>query len=190
MRERLSSARGALAAILLASLVSSLGAPARAGGKAPGALADCANPNLPKSILAGPYASSSRPLPTVSIPGGRTPLDLAVASDEGSRELGLMCVTRLLPAHGMIFVFTAPAIQEFWMKNTLIPLDMIWVDGEGTVTSVAAHVPASTRQTANDDVARRRGTGTYVIELGDGQASACGIAAGTKLSLPHLRATE
>ena len=59
----------------------------------------------------------------------------------------------------MIFVFEAPAVQTFWMKNTLIPLDMVFIARNGTVTTVAARVPASTLKTSDFDVARRRGRG-------------------------------
>jgi uncharacterized membrane protein (UPF0127 family) len=156
----------------------------------PAALAACANPALPPAILAGVFAGSAPPLPTIQAGGASVPLVLAVAADEGSRELGLMCVTRLRPHAGMIFVFSAPAVQEFWMKNTLVPLDMVWVAPDGRVTSVAAHVPASTRETPDDAVARRRGQGLYVIELADGEAASDGIVAGVKLLLPKLRSRE
>jgi len=61
----------------------------------------------------------------------------------------------------------------------------------GTVTTVAGNVPASTRSTPDDAVARRRGAGLYVIELAAGEAAADGISAGTKLLLPAtLRSTD
>jgi uncharacterized membrane protein (UPF0127 family) len=154
------------------------------------ALGACANPALPPAILAGSFAGGEPPLPTIRAGGASVPLVLAVAADEGSRELGLMCVTRLRPHAGMIFVFSAFAVQEFWMKNTLVPLDMVWVAPDGTVTSVASHVPASTRETPDDAVARRRGEGMYVIELAGGEAAADGVVVGVKLSLPKLRSRE
>jgi uncharacterized membrane protein (UPF0127 family) len=97
-----------------------------------------------------------------------------------------MCVTRLLPQHGMIFVFDRSAPQEFWMKNTLVPLDMVWVAADGTVTNVAAAVPASTRETPDDRVARRGGTGRFVIELPSREATVDGIVTGARLKLPPL----
>ncbi|MBD5633758.1 MAG: DUF192 domain-containing protein, partial [Candidatus Eremiobacteraeota bacterium] len=141
-------------------------------------------------ILDGSFAGSAPPLATIEARGASAPLILAVAADERTRELGLMCVTRLRPHHGMIFVFASSAVQEFWMKNTLVPLDMVWVAADGSVTSVAAHVPASTRSTPDERVARRRGEGLYVIELADGEAAAAGIRAGLKLCLPRLRPTD
>ena len=188
---------GMLKTIAFAFMVATaalVAAPACAADGGPvGALTACANPALPHDILGGPFAPAvaPAPLPTIRVAGAAVPLVLAVASDEHARELGLMCVTRLRPHAGMIFVFSAASVQEFWMKNTLVPLDMVWVDAGGTVTTVAGNVPASTRSTPDDVVARRRGVGLYVIELAAGEAAADGISAGTKLLLPAtLRSTD
>jgi len=131
----------------------------------------CANPAL-----------FALPVVETGAPGAR--LRLAVAGDEPTRELGLMCVTRLRPHSGMIFVFARDESVEFWMKNTLIPLDMIWVRADGRVDTVAARVPASTRETPDDRVARRHGRGLYVIELAAGEAARDGIVPGARLSVP------
>jgi uncharacterized membrane protein (UPF0127 family) len=88
----------------------------------------------------------------------------------------------------MIFVFAENRDWEFWMKNTLVPLDMLWVDDNGEITTVAARVPASTRDTPDDAVARRRGRGRYVIELASGEASTDNLKVGTRLKLPPLHA--
>jgi uncharacterized membrane protein (UPF0127 family) len=129
-------------------------------------------------------------LRTVRVGAPAHGLVLAVAATEHNRELGLMCVTALKADAGMIFVFTASGEYDFWMKNTLIPLDMVWVDGDGTVTNVAAAVPASTRDEADDKVARRAGHGKYVIELRSGDAAKAGIVKGARLTLPELAAAE
>jgi uncharacterized membrane protein (UPF0127 family) len=110
-------------------------------------------------------------------------LRLAVAGDFASRELGLMCVTRLRPNAGMIFVFDSAGTWDFWMKNTVAPLDMIWVETDGTVSNVAADVPASTLTTPDDAIARRSGHGLYVIELPAGEAALDGILKGAKLTI-------
>jgi uncharacterized membrane protein (UPF0127 family) len=95
-----------------------------------------------------------------------------------------MCVTRLRPHAGMLFVFERSGDWEFWMKNTLIPLDMIWVAFDGTVSGIASNVPASKVTTPDDEVARRSGDGLYVIELAAGEAASDGIVKGVKLVLP------
>jgi uncharacterized membrane protein (UPF0127 family) len=83
----------------------------------------------------------------------------------------------------MIFVFQQTAAQEFWMKNTLIPLDMVFVRANGRVDSVAANVPSTTTDTADLDIPWRYGTGSYVIELAAGEAAKAGIVRGTQLDL-------
>jgi uncharacterized membrane protein (UPF0127 family) len=150
----------------------------------------CADPKLPAAILDGSFPSHDATLPLVEIGGASVPLHVAVASDEKTRDLGLMCVTRLRAAHGMIFVFPQSGPQEFWMKNTLVPLDMVWVEADGRVASVAENVPASTRQTPDDEVARRGGKGRFVIELPAGEANADAIRAGVRLTIPPLFASE
>lgn len=137
-----------------------------------------------------PFGTSERPPGckpyVVDAPNGS--LQLAVARTRTEREHGLMFVTLLQPHAGMLFAFVADEPREFWMKNTLIPLDMVFVDANGVVTSIAARVPASTPKTSDLDVARRSGRGKYVIELRAGDAAASGLAAGTHLLLAPVEA--
>ncbi len=130
-------------------------------------------------------------MPSFTVNAPRGTLALSVALNTESRERGLMCVTALPPGRGMIFVFPGGNdMQSFWMKNTLVQLDMLFVDADGTVTSVAAHVPATPLGTSDAHVARRQGTGKFVIELGGGDAARHHIVKGTKLALPPLRAED
>jgi len=150
------------------------------------ATTDCANPRLPAEILNGwAYAMDPAPLRTSHYPYGKknARLTLAVASDEPSRQLGLMCVLRLKPGAGMIFVFDRSDSWEFWMKNTLVPLDMLWLGKDGRITAIAANVPASTLTTPNEKVARRRGRGLYVVELRGGEAKRLGLKVGSKITV-------
>jgi uncharacterized membrane protein (UPF0127 family) len=150
----------------------------------------CANPRLPLEILDGaPQHRGGKPLAVVDVRGEAVTLRMAVAADETTRELGLMCVIGMRPHAGMIFVFDDDGPEEFWMKHTLIPLDMVWVASDGTVRDVASSVPASTLQTPDDRVARRSGNGRYVLELQAGEARADGIAKGARLIIPLLEAT-
>jgi uncharacterized membrane protein (UPF0127 family) len=151
------------------------------------ATTSCANPALPLAILAGyPAKVAAPPLRAFAVSAARTSLQLAFAGDPRSRELGLMCVTHMRPNAGMLFAFTSDATWEFWMKRTLIPLDMIWVAADGTVRSVQANVPAATLTTPDEKVARRSGSGRYVIELNAGAAKKTGIAPGVKFNFPAL----
>jgi uncharacterized membrane protein (UPF0127 family) len=155
-------------------------------------------PNVPHycdpSIFSGaapaPFGAATKALhcePYV-IETPKAMLNLAVARTEPERERGLMYVTLLEPRAGMLFAFADDAEREFWMKNTLIPLDMVFVDARGIVTSIAARVPASTVKTAESDVARRHGHGRYVIELRAGDAEASGLVTGMRLVLAPVEA--
>jgi uncharacterized membrane protein (UPF0127 family) len=146
----------------------------------------CVNPALPPELLDGSVQAPAKPLSVVVATGSGVTLRLAVANDEPTREKGLMCVLKLKPQHGMIFVFDRASDWEFWMKDTLAPLDMVWVGDDGTIANVAANVPASTLATSDDAVARRRGHGRFVIELAAGEAQTDGLKPGGRLKLPPL----
>jgi uncharacterized membrane protein (UPF0127 family) len=119
----------------------------------------------------------------------RGELELVPVTTAATRERGLMCVVRVPPARGMLFAFTPPdRVQNFWMKNTLVALDMVFVTASGTVSTVAARIPPTPDGTPDDVVARRQGLGQFVIELGAGEAARHGITSGTKLVLPALSA--
>lgn len=64
--------------------------------------------------------------------------DVYVASQPNQQQRGLMFVRELPAFTGMIFVYRQPGIRSMWMKNTFIPLDMLFIKGDGTVSSVVA----------------------------------------------------
>jgi uncharacterized membrane protein (UPF0127 family) len=111
-------------------------------------------------------------------------LELRIADTPSRREYGLMCVRSLPPHTGMIFVFTdGDNFRDFWMKNTLIPLDMVFVSKNGKVNDVRANVPATRVDTPDEKIPHRDGTGSYVIELAAGEAARAGIKPGTVLDV-------
>ena len=113
--------------------------------------------------------------------GNRTAVTLEVANSPSEREHGLMYRKSLPHNHGMVFVFGNPQVQSFWMKNTLIPLDMIFVGSDGTVLNVAH---ADTQPNASDWQLRNYrsdGDAKYVVEMRQGFARRTGIEPGTKL---------
>ncbi|MGH7749634.1 MAG: DUF192 domain-containing protein, partial [Candidatus Dormibacteria bacterium] len=138
-----------------------------------------------------PFGAIKRPLPCspleLQFPQGR--IAAAVAATESDRERGLMGVRRLPAGVGMLFVFDGDGVHEFWMKATLVPLDMVFVDSGGAVTSVAERVPATRPRTPDARIARRRGFGRYVIELGAGAAARLGLRPGARISIPAIPAT-
>jgi uncharacterized membrane protein (UPF0127 family) len=64
-----------------------------------------------------------------------------VASDDPTREQGLMYRDHMADDRGMIFLFPQAGEYPFWMKNTLIPLDMIWIDADHRIVHIAHDVP-------------------------------------------------
>ncbi|MBU0636285.1 DUF192 domain-containing protein [Candidatus Micrarchaeota archaeon] len=71
-----------------------------------------------------------------------TCLELEVAFSLAERQQGLMHRTELAQNSGMLFVFDSSEVHSFWMKNTLIPLDIIWLDPNGTIVGIKENVVA------------------------------------------------
>ena len=116
----------------------------------------------------------------LSFPDGTT-IQAEVAETPGSREMGLMFRTRLDPDYGMLFIFPQSQPQMFWMKNTFVDLDMIFLDEEKRVTVVHHDVPRSSPGQSDETVARRAGVGRYVLELPSGSARKLGLKVGDTL---------
>lgn len=103
-----------------------------------------------------------------------------VAATFAEQETGLMYRRALAPDRGMIFPFDPPQAVAFWMKNTLIPLDMIFIRADGTIARIVANVtPLSLEPVpAGEPVAA-------VLELAGGRAAELGIRAGDRVSWPR-----
>jgi len=98
-----------------------------------------------------------------------------------SREIGMMCLTKLRSDYGMLFVFPQEMELSFWMKNTLVSLDMVWIGADKKVTVVHDHMRKSTVDTPDDKVAVAGGRGQYVLELPAGAAARRKLKAGDQL---------
>ena len=141
-----------------------------------------------EAILAAVVATATPApshLPVVVIHAPQANLRLEVAKNDPEREHGLMDRTSLPPHTGMLFVFDNDGPVTFWMKDTLIPLDMVFVAANGTVRSVAAAVQPAPKNAADATIPLEPGVGKYVIELPSGEAARDGIKPGTRLSIPH-----
>jgi uncharacterized membrane protein (UPF0127 family) len=91
-------------------------------------------------------------------------------------QRGLMCRTSMRSDWGMLFLLESTRLQAFWMKNTLIPLDMVFITDDWTVAGVVTEVPPRTLEPRGVNAPSR-----YVLELASGEAKRAGIAAGTKV---------
>ena len=102
-----------------------------------------------------------------------------VAATEPRREQGLMWVRELKSHHGMLFVFDGPQPVSFWMKNTFIPLDMLFIAPDGRVIRIAANTtPQSLAPVASLGVVKG------VLELAGGTAARFGLAVGDRVRHP------
>jgi uncharacterized membrane protein (UPF0127 family) len=117
-------------------------------------------------------------LQTVKMDIGQKTFTLEVADTEATRSYGLMRRDSMPADHGMIFVFNREAPLGFWMKNTRIPLDILYVDATGKVVSVKQMKPHDTNTTPSD------GPAQYAIELNEGAADKAGVKAGMTLKIP------
>lgn len=113
---------------------------------------------------------------------GGVSLRLEYATTEASREKGLGGRVSIAPDSAMIFVFPKDDLYGFWMKDTLIPLDMFWLDSKGHVISIAKNVATS----SFPNVFYPSEPARYVLETSAGFADAHGVATGTPLLLKDL----
>lgn len=101
-------------------------------------------------------------------------LHLSVADDEGERRTGLMYRKYLEEDRGMLFVFPDERNRSFWMKNTYIPLDIIFINSRGEVVSVAENA-----EPLSEGARKSEAPAQYVVEVGAGLARAWGVRQGT-----------
>ena len=86
----------------------------------------------------------------------------------------------LAPDRGMIFPFVKPVRATFWMKDTLISLDLIFVRADGTIANIAANA-----RPMDLSIIPSEGPVTAVLELAGGRAAQLGIRAGDRVRWPH-----
>jgi hypothetical protein len=138
---------------------------------------------------AAPAATTPSPAPAADAavvvlqPEGRPPVRVPVelAMTAGEIQRGLMYREHLPPDAGMLFVFRAPKEQHFWMKNTLIPLDMIFIGADLTVAGVVADTAP---RTLDSRFVERESQ--FVLEVNAGWAAAHGVGAGTRATFEHV----
>lgn len=116
---------------------------------------------------------------------GQASFKVAVADDAAERAQGLMNVPEMPRMAGMLFVYETPQPVSFWMRNTLIPLDMIFAEADGTIASIHARATPldETPIPGGDDI-------QYVLEINGGMAARLGIAPGDTLRHPDIGSEE
>jgi uncharacterized membrane protein (UPF0127 family) len=127
-----------------------------------------------------------RPLPAsplvIRTAEGEQRFQVEVAAKTGERAIGLMCRLGLLPGTGMLFDFGSPRPVAFWMRNTLIPLDMIFIGEGGIIESIHAEAkPLDETPIASAAPVR------FVLELAGGSAARLGIGPGYRVEHALIR---
>jgi len=141
----------------------------------------CSNPAPMASTTNGDSASAPAPAasgPHVVFPDGFV-VAVEIAADDERRAQGLMYRDRLDPGQGMLFLFPEENVLSFWMKNTRIPLDMIFLDSDRRIAGIVESAPPCKFDPCPsygpNAIAR------YVLEVGGGQAKAHGLKKGDVL---------
>ena len=123
------------------------------------------------------------PVAVIQGAAGAVEVTLEVAATPAERERGLMYRSSLAEGRGMLFVFDQDGNHTFWMRNTLIPLDMLFIARDGTVVGI--HANATPLSTANISVGK---PSRYVLEVPGGWVARHGIAAGARVEFRGLNA--
>ena len=117
---------------------------------------------------------------TIDTAGGPRKFMIELALTEAQLEQGLMWRPSMPADHGMLFDFREPTRVTMWMKNTLIPLDMLFLDADGRIVDI--HERAVPRST---DIIAAKAAVRYAIELNGGTAARLGIKPGDRVTLPE-----
>lgn len=138
---------------------------------------------LASACLRPAEAQSKLPVETITIDtkSGPHSFTMEIAADDESRERGLMYRTAMAPDAGMLFDFHTPQMVAFWMENTVLPLDMLFVRADGTIARIKANATPYSRENIPSGEPVQ-----LVIELNAGRAAALGIVEGARVQAPQL----
>lgn len=109
---------------------------------------------------------------------GQRLFTLEVADEPHEQEVGLMFRESMPVDRGMIFVFPNEQVRSFWMRNTLIPLDILYLDSDGRIVSIKTMKPKDETPISSEKRAR------YAIEVNAGVARGLGLKVGDRVFSP------
>ena len=156
------------------------------GAPAASTAADARTSAPPAPVVDQPARPADQAAVVVLTSAGHDPVRVRVEiarTDEEHRR-GLMYRQNLAPDAGMLFLFDSDEIHSFWMKNTLIPLDLIFIRADGTVAGVVES--AEPKTLTGRSVGR---ISRHVLEVNGGFAKAHGIGEGTRVTYEHVDMT-
>ncbi len=126
-------------------------------------------------LVAAPARAQLGPLPRVELSLGMRQIHAELADSVPARMQGLMYRTSLEPNSGMLFVYERPAMECMWMKNTLIPLSVAFIDEAGKIINIESMQP----QTESSHCTER--PASYALEMEQGWFARNGIGEGAVL---------
>ncbi len=128
-----------------------------------------------------PKAPTSSARVVIATPGGELPVAVEVVSTEAKIERGLMYREHLPPDDGMLFLLHEEKDWAFWMHNTLIPLDMIFIRKDMTIAGIVQNAEPRT------DTLRKVGEpSVYVLEVNGGFCASHGVAANQRVRFDNV----
>jgi uncharacterized protein len=144
-------------------------------------------------LLIGAALAFGARVPVARAAGGLEPLTIVtatgphifqveIANDEGSRERGLMYRRYMPAARGMLFEFDADQPVSFWMKNTYIPLDMVFISPKGLVTRIVSNA-----EPLSEAIIPSGAPCIGVLEVNGGVAAGIGLKAGDVVRHPFFK---
>ena len=165
----------------LLALVCGLIAQGAAAQDAAVSVSDCAAARAAQSELLS-FARSPNPLRIVSARGKAHEFAIELARTAPERQQGLMFRCALGEAEGMLFLFERARRRGFFMRNTYLPLDVIYIAPDGRIDRIVTR-----RDVLSERVENSRGVVQAVLEIAAGRAAALGIRAGDIVRHPLLR---
>lgn len=145
------------------------------------ALPACKNSGAPRP--AAGLADAAGPTVVVATGEREVTFHVELASTPEQRERGLMFREHMAADAGMLFVFDQPALQTFWMKNTLIPLDMIFLSPDREIVGIVANAEPLTLTGRGVNEPSQ-----FVLEINGGLAARLGIRAGQRMQFRGIDA--
>lgn len=111
-----------------------------------------------------------------------------IADDEAERARGLMFRRKLDRGSGMLFIYDSPRSVSFWMRNTYLPLDLVFLDRTGTIRHIHRNaVPLDETPIPGAAPGDPRPERQMILEIGGGEADRLGLAVGQPMAHPRLR---
>lgn len=137
-------------------------------------------------LLIGVTSVLSKNSNSMQVQINQTTYNLEVATTPSQQATGLMYRTEMASNQGMLFIFDSAQVRAFYMKNTLIPLDIIFLDQNKSVLNIAKNVPPC-QQVVQDQsdcpLYYSQGAAKYVIELNAGQTDKINLQPGQIVNL-------